>query len=305
MLSLQTLGLLTYPQIDPVFLDLGFVQLRWYGLAYVAGILCGWLYARYLVGNRRLWPNGVSPITKLEIDDFILYITLGIVLGGRLGSVFFYDFPRYEANPLAVFYVWEGGMSFHGGLIGVTIAMLLFCRVRNVPFWSLIDVVAAAVPFGLFFGRIANFINGELWGAPSNVPWAMVFPDAGPLPRHPSQLYEAALEGIVLWIILRIATHGFKMFKRPRFTAGLFIFFYGCARIFAEFFRMPDVQLGYLYGGWVTMGMVLSFPMLLVGIWAMATAKRRVYEPKALPAAAVPAETKDDAAAHKRDSVRS
>ncbi|MCB8836892.1 prolipoprotein diacylglyceryl transferase [Aurantimonas sp. VKM B-3413] len=283
MLSLPTLGVLAYPQIDPVFLDLGIVQLRWYGLAYVAGILCGWLYGRYLAGNPRLWPGGVSPITKLDIDDFILYVTLGIVLGGRLGSVFFYDFARYAADPLAVFRVWEGGMSFHGGLIGVTVAILIFCRVRKVPLWSLVDVVSAAVPFGLFFGRIANFINGELWGAPSTVPWAMVFPDAGPLPRHPSQLYEAALEGILLWIILRIATHGFKMFKRPRFTGGLFIFCYGCARIFVEFFRMPDVQLGYLYGGWLTMGMVLSIPMLLVGIWAMATARKTSYAPVDAP----------------------
>ena len=280
MLPLSTLGVLTYPQIDPIFLDLGFIQLRWYGLAYVAGILCGWLYARHLVSSRRLWPNGVSPITKLQIDDFIVYVTLGIVLGGRLGSVFFYDFPRYAADPWAVFYVWEGGMSFHGGLIGVTIAILLFCRVNRVPLWSLVDVVAASVPFGLFFGRIANFINGELWGAPTTVPWAMVFPDAGPLPRHPSQLYEAGLEGIVLWIILRIATHRFKMFRKPRFTGSLFIFCYGCARIFSECFRMPDVQLGYLYGGWLTMGMVLSFPMLLVGIWGMWAAKPRAYEPR-------------------------
>ena len=281
MLTFPTLGVLTYPQIDPVFLDLGFIQFRWYGLAYVAGILCGWLYGRYLAGNSRLWPNGVSPITKTNIDDFILYITLGIVLGGRLGSVFFYDFERYAQNPLDVFKVWEGGMSFHGGLIGVTIAIGLFCRQYKVPLFSLIDIVAASVPFGLFFGRIANFINGELWGAPTNVPWAMVFPTApDALPRHPSQLYEAALEGILLWLILRIATHYFKMFRRPRFTGSLFIFCYGCARIFVEFFRMPDVQLGYLAFGWVTMGMVLSAPMLIVGIWGMATAKPRTYAPR-------------------------
>ena len=282
MLTLPTLGVLTYPRIDPVFLDLGFIQFRWYGLAYVAGILCGWLYGRYLAGNSRLWPNGVSPITKTNIDDFILYITLGIVLGGRLGSVFFYDFDRYSAAPLDVFKVWDGGMSFHGGLIGVVIAIALFCYQYKVPLFSMIDIVAASVPFGLFFGRIANFINGELWGAPTSVPWAMIFPTApDDLPRHPSQLYEAALEGILLWLILRIATHHFKMFKRPRFTGGLFIFFYGCARIFVEFFRVPDVQLGYLAFGWVTMGMVLSVPMLVAGIWAMAGAKPRSYAPLA------------------------
>ncbi|KQT82531.1 prolipoprotein diacylglyceryl transferase [Aurantimonas sp. Leaf443] len=280
MFPYSTLGLLTYPQIDPVFLELGPLQLRWYGLSYVAGILCGWLYGRHLAGTPRLWPNGVSPITRTDIDDFILYITLGIVLGGRLGSVLFYDFARYIEEPLAVFRVWEGGMSFHGGLIGVTVAMALFCRNYKVPFWSLVDVVAASVPFGLFFGRIANFINGELWGAPTSVAWAMVFPEAGPEPRHPSQLYEAALEGIVLFLVLRLLTHHFLMLRKPRFVGGAFIFLYGCARIFVEFFRMPDVQLGYLYGGWLTMGMVLSIPMLLVGLWGMASARTRVYEPK-------------------------
>ena len=231
-------------------------------------------------GNTRLWPNGVSPVTKLQIDDFILYITIGIVVGGRLGSVFFYEFERYVADPLAVFRVWEGGMAFHGGLIGVVVAIAVFCRVYKVPLFSLIDIVAASVPFGLFFGRIANFINGELWGAPTMVPWAMVFPDAGPMPRHPSQLYEALLEGILLFIVLRIATHHFKMLGRPRFVGGLFLFGYGCSRIFVEFFRMPDVQLGYLYGGWFTMGMLLSVPMLIIGIWAMATARPRAYEPQ-------------------------
>ncbi|MBO0664031.1 prolipoprotein diacylglyceryl transferase [Jiella sp. MQZ9-1] len=281
MLPLSTFGVLAYPHIDPVFLSIGPVQLHWYGLAYVAGILLGWLYGRHLVSNRKLWPNGVSPITKLEIDDAILYLTLGIVLGGRLGYVIFYDPAVYLAHPLQVFSVWDGGMAFHGGLVGVTVAIILFCKQRGVPFFSLIDVVAAAVPFGLFFGRIANFINGELWGSPSNMPWAMVFPTGGPMPRHPSQLYEAALEGILLWIILRIATHVFKSFGRPRLTAGIFILCYGIFRIMVEaFWRMPDKQLGYLYGGWLTMGMVLSIPMLLVGLWAIATAKPKTYEPR-------------------------
>ncbi|SMC36026.1 Prolipoprotein diacylglyceryl transferase [Fulvimarina manganoxydans] len=273
MLAFPALGALTYPQIDPVFLDLGILQLRWYGLAYVAGILCGWLYGRAIAANPKLWPDGISPVTKTEVDDFILYITLGIVLGGRLGFILFYDLPRYLADPLDVFRVWEGGMSFHGGLIGVVLAITLFCRVRKVPLWSMLDIAAACVPFGLFFGRIANFINGELWGAPSDVPWAMAFPMAGPETRHPSQLYEAALEGIVLFIILRIATHGFGMFSRPRFVGGLFLAGYALARIFVEFFRMPDAQLGYLMGGWLTMGMVLSLPMLLIGLWGMAFAR--------------------------------
>ena len=264
-------GVLAYPALDPVFLQIGPIALRWYGLAYVAGILCGWLYGRHLVGNSRLWPNGVSPITKLQIDDFIVWITIG--------SILFYDFDRIAADPLSAFRVWEGGMSFHGGLLGVTLAMIFFCRIHKVPFWSLIDVVAASVPFGLFFGRIANFINGELWGAPTTVPWAMVFPTGGPEPRHPSQLYEAGLEGLLLFAILWLMTHRAGSLARPRLTAGVFILLYGTMRIFVEFFRMPDAQLGYLLGtGWITMGMVLSVPMLMVGLWAIATAKPRVYE---------------------------
>ncbi|KAA0972655.1 prolipoprotein diacylglyceryl transferase [Aureimonas fodinaquatilis] len=274
MQSMTFLSLMTYPQIDPVFLQIGPVALRWYGLAYVAGILCGWLYGRSLVGNGKLWPGGVSPITKSDIDDFIFWITIGIVAGGRIGHILFYDFARIVADPFSALRVWEGGMSFHGGLIGVTIAMLLFARSRKLPIFSLVDVVAASVPFGLFFGRIANFINSELWGAPSNVPWAMVFPNGGPLPRHPSQLYEAALEGILIFIILRIMTHSFHALGRPRLVSGTFILLYGCARIFVEFFRMPDIQLGYLLGtDWLTMGMVLSVPMVLIGLWAILTAK--------------------------------
>lgn len=295
MLSLQTFGVLAYPNIDPVFLEIGPIKLHWYGLAYVAGILCGWLYGRYLVGNAKLWPNGVSPITKLQIDDMILYLVLGIVLGGRLGYVIFYDPMQYLADPLTVFSVWDGGMAFHGGLVGVTLALVLFCRHYKVPFYSLIDVVAASVPFGLLFGRLANFINSELWGSPSTVPWAMVFPTGGPEPRHPSQLYEAALEGVLLWIILRIATHAFRSLHRPRLTAGLFIFFYGVARILVEaFWRIPDAQLGYLYGGWLTMGIILSLPMLLVGIWAIVTAKPVTYEPR----------ISEEAVAGNRDSTR-
>ncbi|SJZ95179.1 prolipoprotein diacylglyceryl transferase [Consotaella salsifontis] len=273
-------AILAYPEIDPVFLQIGPLALRWYGLAYVAGILLGWFYGRHLASNPRLWPGGVSPITAEDIDDFILWITLGIILGGRLGSVLFYDLPRYVEDPLAIFQVWQGGMSFHGGLIGVVLAMLLFTYRKRLPLFSLIDIVAASVPFGLFFGRIANFINGELWGAPSEVPWAMVFPTGGPFPRHPSQLYEALLEGVVLFLVLRLLTHHFKALSRPRLVGSVFLGLYGCFRIFVEFFRMPDPQLGYLYGGWLTMGMVLSTPMLLIALWGILTAKPRSYAPK-------------------------
>ncbi|KQT45122.1 prolipoprotein diacylglyceryl transferase [Aureimonas sp. Leaf454] len=279
MLTATLFGVLAYPEIDPVFLSLGPIQLRWYGLAYVAGIICGWLYGRALVSNSRIWPNGVSPITKLQIDDFILYITAGIILGGRIGSILFYDFARYTVDPFAMLRIWEGGMSFHGGLIGVVIAMALFAWRHRVPLWSLIDVVAASVPFGLFFGRIANFINGELWGAPSVVPWAMVFPTGGPEPRHPSQLYEAALEGIVVFLILRLLTHRFKMLRRPRFVGSVFLGLYALARIAVEFVRVPDAQIGYLLGGWLTMGMVLSLPMIAIALWGIATARETAYAP--------------------------
>ncbi|MFD2236276.1 prolipoprotein diacylglyceryl transferase [Aureimonas populi] len=280
MSTLPFLGVLAYPAIDPVLLQIGPLAIRWYGLAYVVGILCGWLYGRHLAGTPRLWPNGVSPVSKADIDDFIIWITVGIVAGGRLGSILFYDFDRWLADPLSLFRVWEGGMSFHGGLIGVAIAILLFARSRKVPLWSFVDMVAASVPFGLFFGRIANFINAELYGAPTSVPWAMVFPGAGPEPRHPSQLYEAALEGVLLFIVLRVMTHHLGSLSRPRLTAGVFILGYGCARIFVEFYRLPDAHIGYLLGtGWLTMGMVLSLPMVLAGLWAVATARPRVSPP--------------------------
>ncbi len=282
MLSFPAAALLVYPSIDPVFLRLGPLELHWYGLSYVAGILCGWLYGRHLVGTASLWPNGASPITREEIDDFILWITLGIVVGGRLGSVLFYDLDRYLADPLAILAVQDGGMSFHGGLIGVVVAIAGFCRKHRVPLFSLLDVVAASVPFGLLFGRLANFVNGELWGAPTAVPWAMVFPTGGDVPRHPSQLYEAALEGVVLWLLLRLLTHRFKLLGRPRLVGAAFIGLYGGMRIFVEFFRMPDAKLGYLYGtDWFTRGMELSIPMLVVAVWGLATARRRAYAARA------------------------
>lgn len=265
-------ALLPYPQIDPVIVSLGPLHLRWYGLAYVAGILLGWLYARSLVGNRRLWPCGLAPITRQNLDDFILWAAIGIVVGGRLGYILFYDFTPIFANPLRAVEIWNGGMSFHGGLLGVTLAMMLFAKSRRISVWRLADVISACVPIGLFFGRIANFINDELWGRVSDVSWAMVFPDAGPLPRHPSQLYEAGLEGIVLFIVLRLLTHKARTFARPRLTTAVFVTGYALSRIFVEFFRQPDVQLGFLFDGWLTMGMVLSVPMLVFGIGLLVTA---------------------------------
>ena len=269
------LSLMAFPDIDPVIFALGPVQVRWYGLAYVVGILLGWQYARRLVANDRLWPQSGSRMTQLDIDDFLLWATVGIVAGGRIGYILFYDFAAVAANPMRALEIWNGGMSFHGGLLGTLVAMILFARSRSIPVFSLFDVVCAVVPVGLFFGRLANFINSELWGKLTDVPWAFVFPTGGPFPRHPTQLYEAALEGLLLLAVLAWLIYRRKALSQPGLVAGCFVIGYGLSRIFIEFFREPDVQIGYLVGGWLTMGMVLSLPMLAVGIWAVATARSR------------------------------
>lgn len=266
---LLPLAALPFPDIDPILIRIGPVAIHWYGLGYVVGILFAWWYAKRLLTNSKLWAGGKPPADAVAIDDFVLWAAAGVVLGGRLGYVLFYDLPRYADNPLAAFAVWEGGMSFHGGLLGVTVAMILFARSRGISTWSLFDLVAAGVPVGLGLVRSTNFINSELWGRVTDVPWAFVFPNGGPEPRHPSQLYEALLEGLVLFLILRVLTHSFGKLARPGFVAGAFIAWYGLSRIFVEFFRMPDAHLGYLSGGWLTMGMVLSTPMVLIGVWAM------------------------------------
>lgn len=268
MLSvLDLFAAVSFPAIDPVAFSIGPLAVHWYGLAYVAGILIGWLLARDLLKRPHLWPNGQAPATLQQIDDFVLWVAIGVVAGGRLGYIFFYDFASVAANPLRAIEVWNGGMSFHGGFVGATLAMVFFARKHQIRLWSLFDLVASVVPLGLFFGRIANFINGELWGRPADVPWAMAFPTGGPFPRHPSQLYEAALEGLVLLIVLQLLTRAFSALRTPGRITGIFVAGYAAARIFVEFYREPDVQIGYLAGGWLTMGMVLSLPMLLVGLW--------------------------------------
>jgi phosphatidylglycerol:prolipoprotein diacylglycerol transferase len=260
--------MLPFPNINPVALKIGFIEVKWYGLAYVAGILLGWLYARKIVSTPRLWRNDTPAMTVTDIDDFVLWAAIGIVLGGRLGYVFFYDFAQFAANPISIFEIWHGGMSFHGGITGTVIAMILFARSRGFSAWSLFDVVATVCVTGLFFGRIANFINGELWGKESFVPWAVLFPGQM-FPRHPSQLYEAGLEGIATGLILAFLVFRLRKLKTPGFVAGAFVSLYALSRIAVEFVRVPDAQIGYLFGGWLTMGMVLSLPMLLLGIWAM------------------------------------
>jgi len=275
-----------FPEIDPIAIHLGPLAVRWYGLAYFAGILIGWQYARSLVRNDRLWGGRPAPMTVTDIDDFLLWLVIGIVVGGRLGYALFYQPGHYLDDPLGFFRLWEGGMSFHGGLLGTILAMTLFALNRHIPILSLFDVAAASVPFGLLLGRLANFINGELWGRTTDVPWGMVFCNvtiaqangglcpAGLVPRHPSQLYEAALEGVLLFVVLRILTHRCGSLARPGMTGGAFIAGYGVARIIVELFREPDPQLGY-FAGHFTMGMILSLPMVLVGLAAVAWAASR------------------------------
>ena len=261
-----------FPRIDPVLINIGPLPIRWYALAYMAGLLAGWLYARYLVRNDRLW--GATPRPAADsIDDLLIYAAFGVILGGRIGYVLFYNPEYFLANPGKIIAVWEGGMAFHGGLAGAALGIWLFARRYRVPALSVADICATVVPIGILLGRLANFIKPELWGRPTDVPWAMVFPGAGALPRHPSQLYQAALEGVLLLFILYLAAR-MGALKRPGLATGIFGAGYGIARIACEFFREPDPQLGFLFGG-ATMGMLLSIPLILVGIWLIWLASRR------------------------------
>ena len=271
---LLPLAALPFPNIDPVIVQIGPLAIHWYGLAYIVGILFAYWYAKRLVTDPKLWAGGALPMKPEDLDDFLVWAAIGVVAGGRIGYILFYDFARYLANPLDIFAVWQGGMSFHGGFAGTTLAMILFARSRGINVWSLFDVVAAGAPVALGLVRSTNFINSELWGRPTDVPWAFVFPNGGPFARHPSQLYEAALEGLLLFLVLRLLTHTFFKLKTPGFVAGAFVAGYGASRIFVEFFREPDRHIGYLLGNWLTMGMVLSTPMVIAGIWMMARARR-------------------------------
>jgi phosphatidylglycerol:prolipoprotein diacylglycerol transferase len=254
---------LPFPSIDPVLIQIGPFALRWYALAYIMGILLGWLYARAIIRSEPLW-GGKAPMTVADYDDFVLWVTLGVILGGRIGYVVFYNPAHFAANPAEIIQLWKGGMSFHGGFVGVVLAVFLFARSRGIPFLSLADVTCAVYPIGHFLGRIANFINAELWGRPSDVPWAMVFPGGGPIPRHPSQLYQAVLEGLLLLVVLAWFVRRGAL-KRPGLVTGLFALGYGSTRIVCELFREPDPQLGFLWGG-LTMGMLLSIPLMLAGL---------------------------------------
>lgn len=266
---LATLPAIAFPIIDPVAVSIGPFAVRWYALSYIVSLILGWRIAM------RIARREGSLVTPEQIDGFLIWATLGVVLGGRLGYVLFYNLDRYLQHPAEIFAVWQGGMSFHGGMLGVIIAMVLYSRWIKVPFFALMDPIACVTPIGLFFGRIANFINGELWGriAP-DVPWAMVFPTGGPEPRHPSQLYQALMEGVLLFLLLNLLRWNTRAMATPGIISGVFLIGYGAARIVGEIFRQPDAHIGYLIGG-TTMGQWLSLPMVLTGIGIVLWARRQ------------------------------
>ena len=265
----MTLLAIPYPEIDPVLFEIGPLAIRWYALSYIAGLILAWRYMRWATLRQ---PEGPNPV---KIDDFLAWATIAVVLGGRLGYVLFYRAGYYLENPLAALEVWQGGMSFHGGFLGVVIAAILFCRKNKIDYLRLGDLLGVAAPIGLFFGRLANFVNGELYGRAADVSWAMVFP-ADPLqvPRHPSQLYEAALEGLVLFLVMHLLFSLTRLKDTPGALMGCFVMGYGLARITAEFFREPDAHLGFLIGP-VTMGQILSVPMVLIGLAIFIWARKR------------------------------
>lgn len=279
MPPLPLLPAIPFPPLDPVLVQLGPFAIRWYALAYIGGILLGWVLARRLV-RRPGWTVGA-----VDLDDLVLYATLGIILGGRLGYVLFYQSGWYLSNPLEILQVWRGGMSFHGGLVGVVLAVLLFAWRRGLDPLEVADVTAAVAPLGLFLGRIANFINAELWGRPTDVPWGVVFPGAGPEPRHPSQLYEAVLEGLLLLAVVQFLAWRPREPRHRGRIGGAFLVGYALARLTVELFREPDQHLGFLVGG-LTMGQLLSLPMLAGGLLLLALSFRR---PRTTTARASPA----------------
>jgi phosphatidylglycerol:prolipoprotein diacylglycerol transferase len=263
---------LPFPAINPVLVQWGPLAIRWYALAYIAGLVLGWLLIRRIVANDQYWAGANRPSAE-SIDDLLVYCAFGVIVGGRLGNVLFYDPQYYFTHPLDILKIWEGGMAFHGGLIGAFVGVLLFARRYHAPTLTVLDLCSLAAPIGLFFGRIANFIRPELWGRPTDVPWAVIFPGTDGLPRHPSQIYEALLEGLLSFVIL-LAFARWGALKRPGLIAGAFGVLYGAARIFCEFFREPDPRLEDLGRG-LTMGMVLSAPLIVLGLGLIASSLGR------------------------------
>lgn len=295
--------MLQYPEINPVAFSIGPLAVHWYGLMYLLGFVAAWFLLNWRcrgewrspswdgeaeassLGSGTHPPVGPLPVaarlasassckiqfSRENISDIIFYSALGVILGGRIGYIVFYNFAEFLHSPFVIFKIWQGGMSFHGGLLGVIVAMFFYSRKIHCALFDILDFITPVVPIGLGAGRIGNFINGELWGKVTNVSWGMIFPEGGLLPRHPSELYEFLLEGVALFIIV----WWFSSKPRPRYAvSGLFLLCYGVFRFFIEFFRVPDAQLGYLFGGWMTMGQVLCIPMILIGIGMMARAFR-------------------------------
>lgn len=275
MIPLMTIWAIPFPDIDPVAVQIGPIAIKWYGLAYLSGLLLGWLYIRRLLSQTKLWADDRPPFLPQKVDDLLIYMVAGVLIGGRLGFVLFYEPSYYLENPLDIFAVWKGGMAFHGGLFGSGVAIWIFSRRNGINPWSTSDLCTATVPIGIFFGRIANFINGELFGRPTDVPWGMVFPEARlhypdvePTARHPSQLYEAMLEGLLLFIVLRILTHYYGALKRPGLVSGTFLVGYALARSTAELFREPHFAHS-LNIEPLTVGIAYSIPMLLLGLFVI------------------------------------
>lgn len=260
MLTYLAVAALPYHDIDPIIFEWGWFALRWYSLSYIFGLLLSWWVVVKLVEARD------APMSRQHVDDFLLWATLGVIFGGRLGYVLFYKPAYFAAHPGDILQIWDGGMSFHGGLLGVTAAILIFCRKHKIDPFRMSDVLACGIPLGLLLGRLANFINGELWGKVSDVPWAMYFPTGGPEPRHPSQLYEGFLEGVVIFLVCNYMYRKTKARGFPGMTVGAFWIIYGMSRFGVEYVRVPDAHLGYL-GGFITMGQILSLPMILFGAW--------------------------------------
>lgn len=272
---MMTIWAIPFPDIDPVAVQIGPIAIKWYGLAYLSGLLLGWLYIRRLLSQTKLWADDRPPFLPQKVDDLLIYMVAGVLIGGRLGFVLFYEPSYYLENPLDIFAVWKGGMAFHGGLFGSGVAIWIFSRRNGINPWSTSDLCTATVPIGIFFGRIANFINGELFGRPTDVPWGMVFPEARlnypdvePTARHPSQLYEAMLEGLLLFIVLRILTHYYGALKRPGLVSGTFLVGYALARSTAELFREPHFAHS-LNIEPLTVGIAYSIPMLLLGLFVI------------------------------------
>lgn len=258
-----------FPAIDPILFEVGPLAIRWYALSYVIGIIAGWYYLAFI--DKRTYPHLLN---KKSFDDILTYAILGVVLGGRLGYVIFYNLDYYLKNPVDIVMIWHGGMSFHGGMIGVIFAIWLFSRKYHIKFWQMIDLVACVTPIGLCLGRIANFINAELYGRTTDVAWGVIFPGTDGNPRHPSQLYEAFGEGILLFIFLNILLFKTNIRKYPGRLSGCFLIGYGVARIGAEFFREPDIQIGFIMN-YLTQGMILSVPMMLFGWYLLARSNVR------------------------------